>query len=118
VTPPSSTRKQPASRSPKPAPTDRETSPRRASRHPADQGPVRIQRAGPYHALVIGNNNDAVIRKINGGQHTISDIDSYTAVDAHGNIHSAATAHKDFPEKIGVKWNGSEWRVVYGFGGF
>jgi hypothetical protein len=49
---------------------------------------------------------------------TISDIDSYTAVDGHGNIHSADIAHKDFPEKIGVKWNGSEWRVLYGFGGF
>jgi hypothetical protein len=46
-----------------------------------------------------------------------SDLDSGTAVDVKGNIHAADIAHHDFPEKIGVRWNGINWRVVYNFGG-
>jgi hypothetical protein len=44
-------------------------------------------------------------------------VNSYTAIDAKGAIHSADVAHSDFPEKVGVWWNGSAWRVVYAFGG-
>jgi hypothetical protein len=46
-----------------------------------------------------------------------SDLDSGTAVDSKGNIHAADIAHQDFPEKIGLRWNGNDWRVVYNFGG-
>jgi hypothetical protein len=44
-------------------------------------------------------------------------VDSYTAVDAIGAIHSADVAHANFPEKVGVKWIDGAWRTTYGFGG-
>jgi len=62
-------RKPPASRSPKPAPTNSAPSPRRPARHRADQGPVRNQRTGPFHTTLVVKPNDAVIGKINDGQH-------------------------------------------------
>ena len=66
-------RKPPASRSPKPAPTNSAPSPRRPALHRADQGPVRNQRTGPLHTTLIVNPNDAVIGKINAGQHPTRD---------------------------------------------
>jgi len=48
---------------------------------------------------------------------TVSDIDSGTEVDSNGNIHGGDIAHKEFPEKIGVHWNGASWRAIYMHGG-
>ena len=64
-------RKQPAPPSPKPAQTDPATpSESRTTRHRADQSPVRNQRPGLPHTQIIGNTDDAILGKINDGQHT------------------------------------------------
>lgn len=59
-----------ASRSPKPVPTDqhRPASPRRASRHRDEHGPVRTRPTGPSHTEIVGNTDDGIICKINDGQ--------------------------------------------------
>jgi hypothetical protein len=42
----------------------------RTARHRADQGPVRNQRTGPSHTQTVGKPDDAMLGKINDGQHT------------------------------------------------
>ena len=77
------------------------SSPRRAPRQRADQGPVRDQRAGPSHTPPIGNTSDAFICKMNDGQH---------ALEAYGISSDGFEIPPPDGEMVEVRPRLMEWR--------